>query len=88
MRNVEALDAFIPIAGEANLDFILRADGEGVRGDGSSAGAVGQAGDMLFLSEVGWDHDEFAGGFANRAADGETADFLRGGKIPLDEDGG
>ena len=84
----EAFDAFVAVAGEAELDEVFAIDGEVVVEDGSAAGASGEVGEEVLLGQVGRGDEDVAAGGAGRVTDGEAGDAGGGREVAFEEGGG
>ena len=84
-RLPQPADVSFQIAREPDLDLVLAVLGECVGHRHPAARAQGQAGQMIFLREVGRQANDVALERRLRAADRQAADFLRGRDVAVQE---
>jgi len=83
VRFVEAFDFFVPVAGQADADFILPGLREGVRNQRSAPRAQRQTGNVGFLRLVRPDANRPPLGTLAGGSHREPADFLRGRDVAV-----
>ncbi len=76
VRLVQALDFFVPVPRQTDLDVVLAVSREVVRKHGAAARPHGKALHLLLLGEVRPNPDRVSARCAVRCADGQPADLL------------
>ena len=85
LRFAQPFEVLVAIAGEADLDAVLRIDRERMEKDGPAARAVWQIVEVLILGEIGGEDDRPCAGRSDRRADCQPRDLLRRRQVALEE---
>ena len=85
VRLAQALDLFVAVARQANLNLILAITRESVVDERTAARAGRQTFNLLFLREVRAKAKRIAAGLAKRCAHREAADFLGGRDVAVQQ---
>ena len=85
VRLAQALDLFVAVARQANLNLILTIAREGVVQQRAAARAGRQTFDVLLLREIGAKTERIAARLAKRCAHREPADFLGGRDVAVQQ---
>ena len=85
VRLVEALDFFVPVPRQSDLDVVLAVAREGISKQGAATRPQRKSLHMLLLREVRPNSDGITARRAVGRADRQPADLLRGGDVPLQE---